>query len=155
MKPAFITDVQEISTTAYRVFISTFDYRSGSDSDSDSDSDFESTCSESDLSDWDPGILGCGEITPEVENMVEESWKLCDPLEDVYGPVASGIIKEGVITAKEETQCAGINVFTELLEGAEDQNLIATCTAVAYWCCCESIKKVSPIISEALMNLMY
>jgi hypothetical protein len=47
-------DVQEISSTAYLAFVSTFRYMS-------------------DLSDFDPDIFGCGEITPEVENMVTNS----------------------------------------------------------------------------------
>ena len=58
-------DFQEISSSSYRAFISTFRYQS-----EESDSDFNSDNSDSDLSDFDPDIFGCGEITPEVESMV-------------------------------------------------------------------------------------
>ena len=58
-------DVQEISGTAFRAFISTFRYQS-----EESDSDFNSDNSDSDLSEFDPDMFGCDEITPEVESMV-------------------------------------------------------------------------------------
>ena len=137
-------DAQEISSSAYRAFISTFHYNSDeSDSDlSDSDS--------SDLSDYDPDIFGCGEITPEVEN----TWEICDPLGEVYGTTTSELIKKTVTITTEESQCAGLNFFKDITPG-EDRNLITTCTAVSYWCCCETVKKVSPIIAEATSNLFY
>jgi hypothetical protein len=141
-------DAQEISSSAYRAFISTFRYNSNeSDSDlSDSDS--------SDLSDFDPDIFGCGDITPEVESMVKNTWEICDPLGEVYGTTTSEIIKETVTSATEEAQCAGLNFFKDITQG-EDRDLIATCTAVSYGCCCETVKKVSPIIAEATSNLFY
>jgi hypothetical protein len=135
-------DAQEISSSAYRAFISTFHYLSH---ESDSDN------SDSDLSDFDPDIFGCGEITPEVERMVENNWEICDPLDEVYGTTTS---KQTVTTATEETQCAGLKFFNDMTPG-EDRGLIATCLGISYWCCCETIKEVSPIIAEATTNLMY
>ena len=140
-------DVQEISSTAYLAFVSTFRYMSD-----ESESDLSE--SDSDLSDFDPDIFGCDEITPEVENMVANSWEICDPLDEVYGTTTSQLIKETVSSATEETQCAGLHFFKDITPG-EDRSLITTCTAVCYWCCCETVKKVSPIIAEATTNLMY
>lgn len=142
-------DVQEISSTAYRAFISTFRYQS-----EESDSDFNSDNSDSDLSDFDPDIFACSEITPEVESMVENTWEICNPLDEVYGATTSKLIKETVNTATEETQCAGLKFFKAITPG-EDRNLIETCTEICFWCCCEIVKKVSPIIAEATNNLMY
>ena len=141
-------DVQEISGSAYRAFISTFHYQS-----EESDSDFDSDNSDSDLSDFDPDIFGCGEITPEVEGMVENTWEICNPLDEVYDTTTSKLIKQTVSTATEETQCAGLKFFKDVAPG-EDRSLIATCTEISFWCCCETIKKVSPIIAEATTNLM-
>jgi len=59
-----------------------------------------------------------------------------------------------VHAAKEETQCVGLKIFDVLTPG-EDRNLIETCTEICFWCCCETVKKVSPIIAEATNNLMY
>ena len=146
-------DVQEISSSAYRAFISTFRYQS-EESDYESDYDFNSDNSDSDLSDFDPDIFGCGEITPEVESMVENTWEICNPLDKVYGGTTSKLIKETVNTATEETQCAGLKFFKAITPG-EDRNLIETCTEICFWCCCETVKKVSPIIAEATTNLMY
>lgn len=149
MKLAFnLHDAQEISVSAYRAFISTFYYQSDS-----SDSDFDSDNSDSDLSDFDPDTFGCGEITPAIESMVENNWNICNPLDEVYGPTTSKLIKDTVSTVKEETQCAGLKFFRDITPG-EDRSLIETCTEVAFWCCCEAVKKVSPIIAEATTNLM-
>lgn len=142
-------DAGEISSSAYRAFISTFHYKSDS-----SDSDFVSDNSDSELSDFDPNIYGCGDITSEVERMVENNWEICDPLGEVYGTTASKIIKDTVNTATEETQCVGLKFFNYITPG-EDRGLIESCTGICYWCCCETIKKVSPIIAEASTNLMY
>lgn len=142
-------DVQEISSSAYHAFISTFHYHSD-----ESDYDFVGDDSDSDLSDFDPDTFGCGEITPEIERFVENNWEICDPLDEVYGTTTSKLIKETVSTATEETQCAGLKLFNDMTTG-EDRNLIGTCTVIAYWCCCETIKKVSPIIAGASTNLMY
>ena len=120
----------------------------------ESDSGFNSDNSDSDLSDFDPDSFGCGKITPEVENMVENTWEICNPVEEVYGATTSELIKTTVSTATEETQCAGLKVFKSLTPG-EDRNLIETCTEICFWCCCETVKKVSPIIAEATNNLMY
>nr|YP_010283131.1 hypothetical protein MKU15_pgp060 [Nitzschia traheaformis]ULD15895.1 hypothetical protein [Nitzschia traheaformis] len=142
-------DVQEISSSAFRAFISTFIYES-----EESDSGSKSDNSDSELSDFDPEIFGCGEITPEVENIVENTWEICNPLDEVYGATTSNLIKETVQTATEETQCAGLKIFKAITPG-KDRNLIETCTEISFWCCCETVKKVSPIIAEATNNLMY
>ena len=159
-------DCREIYSSACVAFVSTFKYLADEDeSDSDpvveapdSDSkitvDVSDSDSDSDLPDFDPAIYGCGEITPEIENMVDDSWEFCEPLKEVYGKSSSDIIKDTVKTATEETQCAGLKFFKETTPG-EDRNLIETCTTVVYWCCCESVKKVSPIIADATTNLMY
>lgn len=138
-------DTQEISASAVRAFISTFNYRSD---------ESEPDSSDSDLSDFEPDRFGCPEITPEVENMVKDNWQICDPLNEVYGTTTCEIIKETVRNAKEETQCAGLNFFKDITP-SEDPNLLETCTAVCFWCCCETVKKVSPIIAEATTNLIY
>lgn len=150
MKLTFtLYDAQEISSSAYRVFISTFKFQS-----EESDSDFNYDNSESELSDFDPDIFGCGEITQEVESMVKTNSEICNPLDEVYGVTTSRLIKETVNTATEEPQCAGLKFFKAITPG-EDRNLIETCTEICFWCCCETVKKVSPIISEATNNLMY
>lgn len=86
--------------------------------------------------------------------MVEETWEICNPLDQVYGAPTSEVIKETVLTATEETQCAGLKFFNIIAPG-EDRNLIEVCTEICFWCCCETIKKVSPILSDATSNLMY
>lgn len=138
-------DVQEISDSAYRAFISTFQYQS---------EEFDSGNSDSDTSDCDLDVYGCGEITPEVESMVENNWEICDPLDQIYGSTTSSLIKETVSTAKEETQCVGLKIFNTMTP-VEDRSLITTCTEISFWCCCETVKKVSPIIAEATTNLIY
>ena len=149
-----LKDVQEISSTAYTAFISTFKYQS--EESVESDSDFNCDNPDSDLSDFDPDIYGCGEITPEVENFVENTWEICDPINEVYGEDTSDLIKKMVTKATEETQCTGLRVFNTLTEDEDrNRNLIETCTEICFWCCCETLKKVSPIISEATNNLMY
>ena len=142
-------DVQEISSSAYRAFISTFRYQS-----EESDSAFDFDNSDSDLSDFDPDIFGCGEIIPEVESMVENTWEICNPLNEVYGATTSKLIKETVNTATEKTQCAGLKFFKDITPG-EDRNLIETCTEICFWCCCQTVTKVYKIIAEATNNLMY
>jgi hypothetical protein len=144
MRLAFtLTDVQEISTTAVRAFVSTFHYKSDELDDSSS----------SDLEDFDPSTYGCGEITESVETMVETYSKNCSPLKEIYGSTESEIIKKTIMTASEETQCAGLKFFNDMTPG-EDRNLITSCITVCYWCCCNGIKKVSPIIAEATANLL-
>jgi hypothetical protein len=121
----------------------------GIGSDSDNDSDFDN---DPDTSGLDP--FGCAKITPEVEEMVENTHELCHPLSDIYGSESADLIKEIVTTANEETQCAGLHLFSSLTPG-EDRDLIQTCAVVSYWCCCQSIKKISPILQEALMSYYY
>ena len=120
----------------------------------ESDSDLNSDNSDSDLSDFDSDLFGCGEITHDIENMVEDTWEICHPIDEVYGGTTSKLIKETVMTATEESQCAGLKFFKEITPG-KDRTLIETCTEICFWCCCETVKKVSPIISEATNNLMY
>ena len=81
-------DIQEITNSACIAFISTF--KQGSDEDN----------SDSDLSDFDSDIFGCGEITPEVENMVDQTWEICKPLEKVFGVTTSKLIKDTVCQLK-------------------------------------------------------
>ena len=114
MKLTFtITDIQEISTSAYYAFISTFNYISD-----DSDSS-----SESDLEDFDPNKYGCDEITESVENMVESYSEICHPLEAVYGKSGSAIIKDTIVTATEESQCAGLKFFSAKLTNQQKRYL--------------------------------
>ena len=147
-------DIQEIYGISCRAFISTFKYEEWKRSDSDSDFNSPNSESESDLPDFDSDIFGCGEITHQVENMVENNWEVCDPLNQVYGKTTSELIKQTVSEATEESKCAGVKFFNYLTPN-QDQNLIEICTEICYWCCCETIKKVSPIIAETTNNLMY
>jgi len=139
-----LDDIKEIAVEAYYVFVGEFRLDSNSVPDE----------SDSDLSDFDPDEFGCGKISSEIESFVETNYKECDPLDKIYSTTTSNIIKETIKTGKEESECAGIKFFDYIVEG-EDQNLIETCTSVCYWCCCEALKKVSPIIAEASTNLMY
>nr|ULD16166.1 hypothetical protein [Cylindrotheca closterium]ULD16257.1 hypothetical protein [Cylindrotheca closterium] len=139
-----IQDIKEITVQAYYVFVGEFKL----------DSNPVSDTSDSDLPDFDPDEFGCGEINSEIESFIETNWKECDPLDGIYGPTTATVIKETVRTVKEDSQCAGIKIFDHIIKG-EDQNLIGTCTNVCYWCCCEALKKTSPIIAEASINLMY
>ena len=99
-------------------------------------------------------MFGCGEVIPKVESIVEANWEICNPLTEFYGSITSKLIKDTVRTATEESQCVRLRFFKDITPG-EDRNLIATCTEISFWCCCETIKKVSPIITEAANNLMY
>ena len=139
-------DVQEISFNTYRGFISTFNYVSEESKSDSSD--------ESDLYDFDPDLFGCGEITPEIEKMVENTWEIYDPLTEVYDITTLALIKETVTSSTEETQCAGLHFFKDMAPG-EDRDLITTCTVLAHWCCCKTVKKVSPIIAEETSNLFF
>ena len=116
----------------------------------ESEFDFISDNSESELSDFDPDIFGCGTITTEVEN----NWRISDPLDEIYGITTSQLVKETVNIATEETQCAGLKFFNAITPG-EDQNLIETCIEISYWCCYKTVKKGSSIIVETNANLMY
>jgi len=129
-------DIQEIYGISCRAFISTFKYE------------------ESDRSDFDSDIFGCGQITDQVENMVENNWEICHPLDQVYGKTTSELIKQTVSEATEESECAGVKFFNYLTPN-QDQNLIEICTEICYWCCCEAIKKISPIIADTTNNLIY
>lgn len=81
--------------------------------------------SDSKLSNFDPDIFGCGQITPEVEN----TWEICNPLDEVYGKTTSKLIKAIVNTATEEIQCAGLKFFKDIIPD-KDRSLIATCTEI-------------------------
>lgn len=149
MKLPFIKDIVEISESAYIAFLDTLP--SLSDDDDDTSDILDSSSSE--MEDLDLSNFGCNEITDSVERMVEENSEICKPLEEVYGITGSQIIKKTILTATEETQCAGIKVFNHITPG-EDRNLIGLCSEICYWCCCETITKVSPVIAGATINLL-
>ena len=92
-------DIQEISYYAGKAFLSTMLYLvDESDSESDSNlSDFDS-----EVSDFDADKFECGEITPEIKNLVDDQWYICDPLDEVFGPTTSDIIKD---TVRQATVC--------------------------------------------------
>ena len=117
---------QEISSSAYREFFSTFRYQS-----KESDSDFNSDTSDSDLSDFDSDIFGCGQITPEVESMVENNLEICKLFDEVYFTTTSELIKETINLATDETQCARLKFFKDTTP-CEDRNLIETCTKIFF-----------------------
>ena len=81
-------DVKEIYWSACSAFISTFKYYSD-----ESDHGFVPGDLNSDFSDFDQDIFGCGEITSEIETMVEHTWEICDPFDKVYGTTTSKLIK--------------------------------------------------------------
>ena len=112
------TDIQEIGTVAYGAFISTFLYEF-----EESESDYSDNL-DSDFSDFDPDIFGCGEITPAIESMVEDTWEICNPLDDVYGATASEMIKETVKTATEAIESPANNnqVYQERLLNDQEFN---------------------------------
>lgn len=143
-------DVQEISSAAVRAFVATFKVTEDEDYESEL---LDSNNSDSDLDEFDSTQFGCGPITSEIEEMVDNTWELCDPIDHVYGPMTK-VVKETVLNAKEESQCAGLHFIGDIAS-SEDRNLVKTCTVIAYWCCCETIKRVSPILAEATTNLMY
>ena len=86
--------------------------------------------------------------------MVENTWEICNPLEEVYGTTASERIKQTLTTATEDTQCALLHFFKRMTP-SEDRSLVELCIQITFWCYCESIKKISPIIAETTNNLMY
>ena len=95
-------------------------------------------------------------VDGDLEQLSASAWEICDPINEVYGEDTSDLIKKMVTKATEETQCTGLRVFNTLTEDEDrNRNLIETCTEICFWCCCETLKKVSPIISEATNNLMY
>lgn len=148
MKLSFINDIVEISESAYIAFLSTLPSLSDDDA-----SDLSDASLSSDIEQLDLSAYGCNDITKPVERMVEANYEVCKPLEGIFGTTEAKIIKETLATAEEETQCVGLNLFKHITSG-EDRNLIATCTTICYWCCCETIKKTSPIIAKATLNLL-
>lgn len=142
-------DIKEICTTAKTTFIKEICFNAEDHSDEEQgDSDSY------DLDPFDPGIYGCGEITKDVEEFVEDRVELCKPLKEIFGSTASESFKSAMENPKEESECAAIRVYNHILHPAQDQKLVHTCTEICYWCCCESLKKVSPIIAEATFNLL-
>lgn len=75
-------NVKEITYYASRAFISEFLYMK-EEVDSDSDSEMESESESSDSDPLDPSFGGCGEITPSVEEFVNDNWDACDPMPEV------------------------------------------------------------------------
>jgi hypothetical protein len=133
---------------------------SDSETELDSDSDFET---DDDI--WDSPFK-CKPITPEVERFVDENVDLCIPLEDKLGNYA-GAFKNMIQTAKTDEDCIGLNVFGQALKSAKEMMIEEnnqcplyseaageTCMAICYWCCCETVKKVSPVIAKATINLL-
>ena len=153
-------DLYEISFYIMKGFWSTFPFI-GDESDSDIEKDSESDSSDlsdssdTDLNPLDLGGFECGEITEEIEEMVSEVSSDCVPLEMIYGDTAAGIIKETIKSSTEETQCVGIRILGKIIPPKEEnENLHKACTETAFWCCCETLKRVSPIIAEATVNLL-
>lgn len=147
-------DVQEIGGHAFRAFVSTFKYEDREDGLSDSEEVMIGDMEMSDASDidtFDP--LHCNEITKSVEEMVDDSWKDCQPLENVFGKSSASLIKRAISQPTDDADCVGINVHKALTSG-EDRNLISSCTAVCYWCCCETLHRVSSTIANATLNLI-
>nr|YP_003734587.1 hypothetical protein KrfoC_p077 [Kryptoperidinium foliaceum]ADI40372.1 hypothetical protein [Kryptoperidinium foliaceum] len=154
MGVAFIKQIKEISIFACRAFASTFyHYIDAKCENVDSDmSDSDPPHFYDDIIDEDAFLDECN-IIPEVEEMVDNTWEMCTPLEEIYGTDTTQIIKSTLQNAKEQTECIGLKLFGGLTPG-EDRNLIAMCIEVSYWGCCETIKKVSAIIAEATANLI-
>ena len=73
-------------------------------------------------------------------------------LNAVYGDTTFQIIKEIIITATEKTQCTGLKFFRNVT--GKERNLIESWTSICYWCCFEVVKRISPIIAEATINLI-
>ena len=63
--------------------------------------------------------------------MVENSWEICNSLDKVYGAATFEIIKEAVNIETEETQCAELNFFKDIIPD-KDPNLIKTCTEIFF-----------------------
>ena len=145
-----VEDIREISIVTYQ------EVRLGFGGKSDSETDSENLdFSDSDSSDYDwedNSNYICGDITTEIEQLVDENWRSCHPIEDMFGETASAI-KSSVLHPKDEGSCVGIKMLGGITNG-EDRSLIATCTDVCFWCCCETIKRVSPVIAEATTNLI-
>ena len=158
IKPlAFGLDFGEIKVYIIKTVVEEFKMSPNSDTDSDSGPTIGDIEGNSDLSDFDPSTYGCKEITPAIEKMVEDNWQDCDPLEGVYGSTVATQIKDIVKKAKEsndDANCAGINFYNDVCN-TKDSSLFHTCTAVSYWCCCNVINKVSPIIADATIGLKY
>ena len=62
-------------------------------------------------------------------------------------------MKDTIIIATEETQCAGFKFFNDMTS-SEDQPLTTNSKALWYWCCFNIIKKIDPIIDESTIQLL-
>jgi len=122
--------------------------------------DFFESDSDSDSTEFfDPNEFGCGDVTSEIESMVNDNWRDCHRLEEIYGEGGSAnIVRHTILQAKEESQCTSLKFFGDLIPLAEDDstdlNRLALCGQICYYCCCEVIKKTSPVIAEATLNLI-
>ena len=157
VKGKIIDNVAEITGHAIDAFTETFEYLID---DPDSDPDFHPELgdgsdseSDSDLDFCRNPFDGCPDVTPEREAFVSDHWESCDPIEKVFGPSTS-LVKQSVTKPIDDDSCLGVNIIGELTP-AEDRDLLRVCTAIAYSCCCETLKKTSPIIAEATTNLFY
>lgn len=140
-------DIAEITYFAFRAFIGTYSINSEHNGVDDLGSDSESS------TDYDPAPYECNEINELAEDFVQHFSSDCKPLENVYGETASDLIKTTIRSANQEADCVGLKVFAEITPG-EDRNLIHTCALVVHYCCCETVKKISPIIASATINLI-
>lgn len=112
MRLAFIlNDIVEITFVAGRSFLAIFQIHVNQINESDL----------SDTSDVDLNDYGCGEITTDVEPMVENTWKNCDTLTEVFDRTTVELITNTVKLAKEKTQCVGLNFFLDITP-SEDRN---------------------------------
>ena len=137
------------------------DSESDSETELDSDSDFPT-----DDEIWDSPFK-CKPITEEVEKFVEDNVDSCIPLEDQIGNYG-GVIKNMIKTAKTDDDCITISAFGQVVKNAqeifaEETNrqcpiylLVTTdtCLSVCYWCCCNVLEQVSPVIAKATINLL-
>jgi hypothetical protein len=99
----------------------------------------------------------CGEITPDVEDFVVRTVDSCRPLESVFGKQGAKFARLSITEPKDEDSCVTMKVIGHLLKDSKiptDNNLIDICSTLTYWCCCETVKKVSPVIAKATLNLI-
>ena len=150
MKLTFtLQDLREITFYTYSGFVSTFKGPENNQQESEDLSNYDSY-------DPEPECYGCDQITDQVERLVDQTWHMCKPLDEVYGTNTANYIKNTVTSPINEEECFSLFFFEAMFAGkGEKSKLTGLCTEVAYWCCCETIKKVSPILRSATVNLFY
>ncbi len=147
-------DVREISGYAGKAFIRTFDYIDSSDEKENSDSSDTGVC---ELESDNPV---CPDVSPATEELVKQNWQICDPLEDIFGEKLSSTVKETVTSPNNEAECDSLKLigfFASPDENGQekDTEVLAFCSTLASLCCCETLKRASPIIAQATANLFY